>query len=174
MKAVKQRVQGEILAANGRYALLLRNTSPERDAAPLIYLRFAFITLGVEEHIFPSFLLDDWGSEIKSLELYDWIDEFAPQFPRAELFGFEENGQETQLFLRELEQYNKWPCYAYRTVETAVSDGLLVEAILLPDASVTEPVKIKRPSWVKRPLHRAQVQWWQVSPGIQSASKILT
>jgi hypothetical protein len=174
MKAVKLRVQGKILSANGRYALLLQNANPERDASSLIYLRFAFITMGVEAHIFPSFLLDDWGSEIKSLELYNWIDEFAPQFPRAELFGFDESGQETQLFLRALEQYSKWPCYAYQGADTAVSAGSLIEAILLPDDSVTEPVKMKRPTWVKLALRRAQVKWWQVPQGIQSSEGILT
>ena len=134
MKAVNLQVQGKILAANGRYALLLQQPNPEPTAGPVIYLRFAFIIQGIEEHIFPAFLLDDWGSEIKSLALYDWVDEFAPQFPRAELFGFDQSGQETQLFLRELEQYSKWPCYAYPAADTAVAQSRLIEAILLPDA----------------------------------------
>lgn len=174
MKAVNLQVQGKILAANGRYALLLQQPNPEPTAGPVIYLRLAFITQGIEEHIFPAFLLDDWGSEIKSLALYDWVDEFAPQFPRAELFGFDQSGQETQLFLRELEQYSKWPCYAYPAADTAVAQGRLIEAILLPDADAAEPSKIKRPSWIERPLRRAQVQWWQVPPTIQSTAQILT
>lgn len=174
MKAVKQRVQGQLLAANGRFALLLQNIQPEPDAAPLIYVRYAFITLGVEEHIFPAFLLDDWGNEIKGLALYDWVAEFAPQFPRAELFGFDESGQETQLFLRELEQYAKWPCYAYPTADASIAEGVLIEAVLLPDETVTEPTKVKRPSWVERPLRQAQVQWWQVPPTTQTAAGILT
>lgn len=174
MKAVKQRVQGQLLAMNGRYALLLHDTHPEPEAPQLVYLRFAFVTVGVEEHFFPAFLLDDWGNEIKSLELYNWVDEFAVQFPRAELFGFDESGQETQLFLRELEPYGLLPCYAYPAADTAVSDGVLVEAIMLPDEGVTEPVKIKRPSEVKRPLRRARVQWWRVAPKTQSTEGILT
>jgi len=174
MKAVKLRVQGQILPANGRFALLLHNPTPEPDAPQLVYLRLAFTTLEVEEPVFPGFVLDDWGNEVKSLNLYDWFEEFAPQFPRAELFGFDVAGQETQLFLRELEQYSKWPCYAYPAADTAVSQGRLIEAILLPDESVTEPLKIKRPSWVERPLRRARVQWWQVPPATQSAARILT
>ena len=174
MKAVKQRVSGRIFEANGRYALLLQNIQPDPEAKQLIYLRFAFITMGAEEHIFPGFLLDDWGNEIKSLELYNWVDEFAPQFPRAELFGVDESGQETQLFLRELEQYSKWPCYAYAAAETPIDEGCLVETILLPDETITEPVKIKRPSWVERPLQRARVQWWLVPSVIQTVDSILT
>ena len=174
MKAVKQRVAGQIFELNGRFALMLHNNHPEPDARQLLYLRCAFITVGVEEPIFPAFLLDDWGNEIKSLELYNWVDEFAPQFPRAELFGFDASGQETQLFLRELEQYNQWPCYAYTAADTPIQEGVLVEAILLPDETVTEPVKIKRPSWVERPLRRARVQWWQIPPTLQTAVGILT
>lgn len=174
MRAVKLQVQGQILSANGRFALLLHNPHPEPESSSLVYLRLAFITVGVEEYIFPAFLLDDWGHEIKSLAVYDWVDEFAPQFPRAELFGFDRTGQETQLFLRELEQYSKWPCYAYPAANTAVTDGRRIEAILLPDETVRAPEKIKRPGWVERPLRRAQVQWWQVPPAIQSIAEILT
>ncbi len=174
MKAIKQCVAGRIFEANGSYALLLQHVHPELEAKQLVYLRHAFITMGAEEHIFPGFLLDDWGNEIKSLELYNWVDEFAPQFPRAELFGVDESGQETQLFLRELEQYSKWPCYAYAAVDTPINEGVLITAILLPDETVNEPVQIKRPSWVERPLRRAQVQWWQVPPTIQSLDGILT
>jgi hypothetical protein len=174
MKAVNFRVQGRILEANGRYALLLHDTQPKPEAGPLLYLRLAFTTAGVEEPVFPAFLLDDWGNEIKSTDLYKWVDEFAPQFPRAELFGFDAAGQETQLFLRELELVGKWPCYAYPAAATPVGEGVLVEAILLPDEAVGKPVKIKRPSWVERPLRRARVQWWQVPPTIQTIAGILT
>jgi hypothetical protein len=174
MKAVKLQVQGQILAANGRFALLLQQPNPDSKTKSSIYLRFAFVTQGIEEHIFPAFLLDDWGSEIKSLALYDWVDQFAPQFPRAELFGFDQSGQETQLFLRELEQYSQWPCYAYPAADTAVHQGHRIEAILLPDAAAIKPVKIKRPGWVERPLRRAQTQWWQVPTTIQSIAQILT
>ncbi|MEJ2747503.1 MAG: hypothetical protein P8183_06300, partial [Anaerolineae bacterium] len=132
MKAVKLRVQGQILPANGRFALLLHHLTPKPDAPQLVYLRLAFTTLEVEQPIFPGFVLDDWGNEIKSLALYTWFEEFASRFPRAELFGFDAQGRETQLFLRELEQYSKWPCYAYPAADTAVSDGVRIEAILLP------------------------------------------
>ena len=174
MKAIKQRVQGEILSANGRFALLLQNPVPEQDAASILYLRFAFTTLTVEEPVFPAFLLDDWGNEIKSLALYNWVDEFGPQFPRAELFGFDLNGVETQLFLRELEQYSKWPCYAYPSGDTAVSQGVLIEAILLPDDTVTDPAPIKRPAALSLPLRRARVHWWQLPSGISEIGGILT
>lgn len=174
MKAIKQRVAAEIMEANGRYAILLHNVQPEPEAKQLIYLRHAFITIGAEEHIFPGFLLDDWGSEIKSLAVYDWVDEFAPQFPRAELFGFDESGQETQLFLRELEPYSKWPCYAYPAGDSPINQGVLIEAVLLPDKTTPAPIQIKRPSWVERPLRRARVQWWQVPPTTQSLDTILT
>ncbi len=166
MKAIRQRVQGRLLQANGRSALLLTHPKPAPDAANLLYLRYALVTMGREDHIFPSFLMDDWGSEVRGLKLYRWVRENGDDFPRAEIFGFEADGQETQLFLRELELYHKLPCYLYPTQETLLTQGTLLDAILLPDASVSEPVQVKRPSseMVKRPLRTAQVSWWLVPP----------
>ena len=54
MKAVKQRVQGKLIEQNGRFHLLLTNPKPERDADDLIYLRYAFVVMGPEDHIFPA------------------------------------------------------------------------------------------------------------------------
>ena len=166
MKTVKQRVSGRLVEGNGRYALLLLDDKPGKNAAGLLYLRYAFVTQGTESPIFPAFILDDWGGEIKSLALYDWFHEYADQFPRAEVFGLDGNGRETQRFLRELDLYSRWPCYAYTTPNAPVTDGLLVEAILLPGESIQEPVKIKRPSEVKRPLCSAKASWWRVNPAI--------
>lgn len=164
MKIVTYRVSGRLLGGDGRFALLLLDDQPEKEGPDLIYLRYPFVSLGLETLIFPAFILDDWGSEIKSVGLYEWFAEFGAQFPRAEVFGLDENGRETQRFVRELEQYSKLPCLAFANLKTPLADGNLVEAILLPDDASGSPVKIKRPSWVKRPLRSAKVSWWQVHP----------
>ena len=83
------------------------------------FLRTAYLRRGTEQPIFPAFLLDDWGSEIRKLELYRWVAEFGDQFPRAELFGFDANGLETQQFLRDLEIHLPLPLFA--TAERAAS-----------------------------------------------------
>lgn len=167
MRAARQRIQGKLLQENGRFALLLTNPKPDRDADDLHYLGFALVTLGREEHIFPSFLLDDWGNEIKGVKLFRWIRENGNEFPRAEIFGYEKDGSETQVFARALELYVTLPCYVYNSRTALVTEGSLLSAILLPDASVTEAQRIKRPSSdaMKRPLRSARVQWWQVPPG---------
>ena len=166
MRAARQRVQGKLLEENGRFALLLTNPKPDRDADNLHYLGFALVTLGPNDHVFPSFVLDDWGNEIRGVKLFRWIRENGNEFPRAEIFGYEKDGSETQLFTRALELYVTLPCYAYDSREALVTDGNLLKAILLPDASVTTPQRIKRPSSqeMKRPLRSARVQWWRVPP----------
>lgn len=161
MRVVTQRVQGKLLVDNGRYALLLLNQEPEQTADALLYLRFAYVFQGVETPIFPVSLLDDWGNEVEKKALFDWVREFADEFPRAELFGYEWDGTETQCFLRELELMEKLHCYAYTNKNAPLSDGVRVEAVLLADDGVAEVVKIKRPSVVKRPLSLAKLSWYQ-------------
>ncbi|KAA3657748.1 MAG: hypothetical protein DWQ04_27175 [Chloroflexi bacterium] len=166
MRAARQRVQGKLLEENGRFALRLTNPKPDRDADNLLYVGYALVTLGREDHIFPSFVLDDWGNEIKGVKLFRWIRENGNEFPRAEIFGYEKDGSETQLFARALELYVTLPCYVYDSRTAPVTDGHLLKAILLPDDAVTVPQRIKRPSSevMKRPLRSARVQWWLVPP----------
>lgn len=162
MKTVIQRISGQLLERDGRYALRLDNNKPEKGAANLLYLRFAFPVQETEALIFPAFILDDWGGEIKSWALYAWFYEFAVQFPRAEVFGCDGAGRETQRFLRELEPYSKLPCFAYPHPDTPLADGRLVEFILLPDKTCQEPTVCERPSELKRPLRSARVHWQRV------------
>jgi hypothetical protein len=166
VKAVTQSVQGSLFTEDGRAALLLQDNQPQAETADSLYLRFAFVTREREERILPALILDDWGAEIKSLNLYEWVNEFGDQFPRAELFGFDLDGQERQYFLRELELYARLPCYAYAHRYTPLSEGLPVEAILLPREEAAAPRPTKRPIQMKRPLRTARVSWWQVPPAI--------
>ena len=155
---------------NGRTALLLKDGRPAVETADVLYLRYAFVTQGVESHILPAFVLDDWGKEIKWLELYEWVREYGDQFPRAEVFGFDLSGKTTQVFLRELDLVSKLPCYAYPAKETPLAAGSLVEAILLPDPGVTTVEKAKRPpaTEVGQPLRSARVSWWRATPSLTS------
>ena len=164
MRAVGQRVAGELLEQKSRSGLILHDLRPNKESANLIILRYAFVTRdpGGGDHIFPAFILDDWGREIRSLKLYRWVHENGEQFPRGEIFGFEQDGRETQCFLRELEHYARLPCYAYHGREIAVSEGHLIDAILLPDSSTLEPQKIARPADLRRPLRAARVTWWRI------------
>lgn len=152
LKAIKQKVHGLIVAGEAGGVLL-------DDTADPIYLRYAFVTLGPEEHILPAFLLDDWGKEVKGLTLYDWIEENGLYFPRAEIFGFKASGQKTQIFLRELDLVLKLRCYAYPTAETPLKDGILVETVFLPDGSVMEPTPTKRPPKAPKLLAKSAVRW---------------
>lgn len=152
------------MVQEGRAALILRQPKPDSETTAVLSLRFAFVTRGPGggDHIFPSFILDDWGREIRSLALYDWVRENGQRFPRAEIFGFERDGRETQCFLRELELYARLPCYVYRSADQPVAEGLRLDAILLPHDSVQRPLRIEKPDGIERPLRAAWVTWWQI------------
>ncbi len=164
MRAVGQRVVGKLQRQGNRTGLILNALKPNKEAANLITLRYAFIIRGPGDgaHIFPALILDDWGREIRSLQLYRWVRENGDQFPRAEIFGFEQDGRETQCFLREIELYARYPCYAFDQQERSVPEGHLVEAILLPDDSTKTPLRVAKPEEVQGPLRSARVTWWRI------------
>lgn len=158
MKLLQQTIAGVLYPA-GTQAVLLWDESAEP-----IYLRFVLPELEREEGIFPAFLLDDWGKEIKSLALYDWVRENGSQFPRAEVFGVDQNGVEAQAFLRELDLFVKYPVYAYSEKSAPVTAGQRLTAIVLANPQATTPERIKRPANLVGPLRYAQVSWWQANP----------
>jgi hypothetical protein len=164
VRAIKQHVHGTLFSQGNHHALLLLNLEPPSKAPESLYLRYAFVRQGEEEPILPAFVLDDWGSEIRGLSLYEWVREYGYQFPRAELFGFDQDGQEAQCFLRELELSTGLLCYTYLVEDAPLRDGALIEALALPDESVPTAAKIKRPSDIPRPLRSAKAGWWLVNP----------
>jgi hypothetical protein len=168
MKLLHQRVNG-VLHRVGEQGVVVW----DETAGPL-YLRFLLPEVEREEGIFPAFLLDDWGQEIKSLELYEWVRENGAQFPRAEIFGIDRYGREVQAFLRELELFGKYPCYAYEDKAAPVTAGVLVAAVVAADPATGEPQRIKRPAEVTGPLRYARVSWWQGNPAWTEWSRFLT
>ncbi|MBK8985034.1 MAG: hypothetical protein IPM39_02975 [Chloroflexi bacterium] len=166
LKPVRQHVHGRLIQANGRTALILLDAQPAAKTADSLYLRFALVVRGPEDHVLPGLLLDDWGHEIRGLEIYQFIRDHGDSFPRAEVFGFDMDGSETQLFLRSLELHVRWPCYVYTSTDVPLVEGLRLHAILLPTAGVAAPQAIKKPDQaaIERPLRGAQVSWWQVPP----------
>jgi hypothetical protein len=164
MKAIKHHIHGTLFQANGRSAILLLDANPAQPTADSLYLRYVLVTLGPEEHIFPAFVLDDWGTERNTLELYAWVEDEGNRFPRAELFGFDPDGSETQAFLRALELYTRLPVYVYPAKGTPLAEGVLLEAILLPTEGATAVTPIPRPTHLERPLCNARVRWYQASP----------
>jgi hypothetical protein len=163
MRAITQHIYGTMMTSAEKTAVLLREPAPVAPATDSLYLRFAFIIRGPEEHVFPALALDDWGTEIRGLELYQWVRQYGEQFPRAELFGYDPDGSKTQFFLRELELYARLPCYVYQDAQAVVGAGRLVQSIALPTSQVTTPIRLPHPpAGIDRPLRGAHVSWWQV------------
>ena len=134
---------------HGRFqdnTLTLINATPTEKTAVSLHLLFPFTTRGDEVHIFPASLLDDWGTEIRGAKLYDWVRENGEHFPRAEMFGVDDNGRFTQEFIRGFELYFRFPCYLHQT-----DDRPLVNTIILPATM--------RRKDLPYPLRRAKVTW---------------
>ena len=142
------------LHIHGRFqdsTLTLINATPTEETAVSLHLLFPFITRGDEIHIFPVSLLDDWGTEIRGLQLYEWVRENGEQFPRAELFGMDKNGRSTQEFLRGLEIYFRFPCYLHPADSPLHIGNIPIKTIILP--ANTERKNLPYP------LRRANVTW---------------
>lgn len=166
MKIIQQHVHGRLFSANGRRALLLMNATPETETTSSFYLCFALVVQGSEEHILPALVKNDWGNERRGLDVYAWLEEEGHHFPRSEIFGFDPDGTETQCFLRALEFVTRLPCYLFQSKNAAVVEGVLLNAILLPDESASRPYQTQQPAHLARPLAAAAVSWWRVHPDI--------
>ena len=159
MKPITQQLPGRLYPKDNALALLLD------DPAGVVYLRYALVVGGPERHVLPAVVLDDWGHELKTLDLYRWIDTEGQRFPRAELFGYEMNGAETQYFLRDLEIFFRYPCYVYPEPQAPVPAGILLQHVLQPDPTLPAgPQAGQSPASTPWPLHRANVQWWRANP----------
>ena len=165
MQPLTQKVEGILYRRGDSTGLLLTK------AAGNLYLRFAFIIQGTEKLLFPALALDDWGRERNALSLYRWVYQEGQRFPRAEVFGFTASGQETQLFLRDLEIFFNYPCYAYAGRKSPVSEGVRLDVIFVeagqPPAT---PEKIPPPTAGGWPLRHAAVNWQKATaPALAAA-----
>jgi hypothetical protein len=165
VNTIAHSVNGRLYVREGQYGLLLD------EAAESVLLRYALLTQGEEQPFFPRLLLDDWGNEIRGRSLYQWVRDNALRFPRAELFGLDIAGNETQYFLRDLENVEPFPCYAYPDTALHLSKGLLLKRVFLADAGATQPLKIKCPQEQETPLCLARLSWWRVAPDVLVAHK---
>jgi hypothetical protein len=156
MAPIWQQINGKLIFVGDQAVLWLDNQSKP------VFLRYALRVRETEVEIFPESLLDDWGHEIKSLDLYDWIQENGFQFPRAEIFGFDRMGKRRQFFLRELDLMARYPCYAFESSQTPITKGVLVRANLIPNRHINQPKPIKRPPEIEGPMRNALVSWWHV------------
>lgn len=159
-KAIWHKVKGRLFLQAAPNGLLWLDESAASD----IYLRYALVTIGREDEIFPALLLDDWGNEMRKLDIYRWMREEGDLFPRAELFGYDWQGQEEQCFLRELELHLRLPCYAYLDPEAPLAQGVRLGDIMLPQPALAAPERIKRPDFINPPLRYARLNWWQGPP----------
>lgn len=170
-EAIKQRIFGRIyedgvLWAAGRIRSgeteWFNDIPPTAPEPTLYYVRYALTERGTEAPILPSSLLDDWGNEITKLKLYKFLRDEGDLYPRSEVFGFDLEGRERQNFVRELELFEKYPCYVYTDVNQPIESGQRINTVAVITDTVTEIGPIKPPKTVPQPLRRSRVEWYGV------------
>ena len=158
MSAIALTVEGTIFSNDEHVAFMLRPGDKSH------VFRLGFVLRGSEEALFPESLLDDWGHEIATVELYDWVRENGPRFPRAEIFGFDSKGRPAQCFVRDVDLMAGYACYIFELAGAAMTTGLPLDAILLPEPGFDRPRRLPSPAGIDPPLAGAGVTWWAVDP----------
>lgn len=157
MKPLTLQINGRRFIRQNNHALLLN------DAAPAQAVRLALVIRGTEQHVFPALALDDWGREKKGSGLYRWLYEEGPRFPRAEVFGFNSAGTQTQIFLRDLELSFRYPCFVYENTDASVEEGHRLHTIFVAGPpQQSGPVEIAPPEDLSWSVRHAAVRWRQV------------
>jgi hypothetical protein len=149
------------LFTNGEQTALLLSHEGDRHL-----LRLGYIFRGSEEIFLPETLLDDWGHEVRGVELYRWVKKNAEHFPRAELFGHDLTGQTVQCFMREIDLTARFGCYIYRHATDELSDGVALEAILVLAEDAEQRAVNEAPPNVSFPLRQADVKWGVVGSSL--------
>lgn len=157
MSVIAEEVAGILLVEGSRTALELV------DRGQRVYLCYGLQTFAEDLVILPEVVLDDWGRQIRGLQLYEWVQESGQRFPRAEVFGYDPAGTRQQYFLREIDLMAKYPSYAYVSRDSPVSEGRLLEAALIPIPSGEGHRQRRRPPEIAGPLRNARVEWWEIS-----------
>ncbi len=164
MAAIRHKIVGRLLTSGDQTWLIWLDRAA-LDAPFIVshtlFLRYALVERGTEQPIFPELALDDWGHERTGLELYRWVEAEGDLFPRAELFGYTWHGQPIQRFLREIELGFLFPCYIYSDPAAALDAGRRLDAIILPDDTLTQTEPASPPAAFPLALRRAHVSWWR-------------
>ena len=164
MPGISFRVTGKLFSDGERAALLLT------DGGRRFNLRLGLVLHGSEEHFLPETLLDDWGHEIGGAELYHWVKENGPHFPRAELFGQDPSGQPQQCFVRDLDPTAKYICYIIHHDTGAVDHAIRIDAIILPIENTSQRRLNLVPAHIPFPMRQADVVWWALDPELARRS----
>jgi hypothetical protein len=156
MGAVGERLHGRVLSDDNQAALILD------PIGGTLLVRYALVQTGSGKHILPETILDDWGHEIRGLQIYSWVRENGPRFPRAEVFGFEPTGSRTQCFMRELELMSRYPCYIYPDEGYPIAAGVKLDAAIIVEPGSAAPRPIRDLSAVPGLLADGQLKWWTI------------
>jgi hypothetical protein len=157
MTAIYQSINGKLLSGHGAGALLIGSSFTS------IYLRYGLTEKDTGRVVIPEVLLDDWGHEKGSIDLYSWIQENGDHFPRAEIFGFDLEGHQRQYLLRELDLMARYPCFGFPDLEMGISEGVRIEIIMTCSEELIKPHRVSRSQAASWPLRNAAVSWYMAN-----------
>jgi hypothetical protein len=170
MKPIQQKLSGKLFVDGARSALWLALAEDGISAEnyPIqpteLFARYALVQYGSEAPLFPAFLLDDWGNELKGAKLYSWLVRQGHLYPRSEIFGYDLYGRETQRFVKEIEIDD--PCYCYINADrhASVAIGTLINTVVVANPASTTPVESQPPAIIGAPLRKVRATWYQIPP----------
>jgi hypothetical protein len=170
MKPIQQKLSGKLFVDGARSALWLALAEDGISAEnyPIqpteLFARYALVQYGSEAPLFPAFLLDDWGNELKGAKLYGWIQRQGHLYPRSEIFGYDLYGRETQRFVKEIEIHDPCYCYIYSDRQASIADGTLINTIIVANAATNKTTPIQPPAMIGAPLRTVRANWLEISP----------
>lgn len=156
MAEVWLKLRARLISVHERNAIVLQ------EGPNPIWVSLAFVERESAELILPASILDDWGREITSLDLYHWVSKNGEQFPRAEIFGVRPNGIPVQRFLREIDLTATLPCYACDNFKEALASMVQVDSVFIINAEIEEAERISPPEHISFPFRSIKAHWWQI------------
>ena len=73
-------------------------------------------------------------------------------------------GERVECFVRELDLTASYICLAYSDASTTLTEGVRIDAVLLPAAGTSRRRLERAPDNISFPLRKAEVKWWLVEP----------
>ncbi len=113
---VQHTLQGRVWQCDSETVLVLDNTMPKGRvlASPPVTLRYAIPMLGPAHlAVIPAVFVSERGLLLYGEQAWRFVVENYQLYPRAEVFGLNTEGENVQIFLRELDFGAEYRVYAY-------------------------------------------------------------
>lgn len=135
------------------------------EATERVYLAYALVTQGPEYQTSPSVLLDDWGNQVGSLNLYARGDSSRTgcAFRAPRCLASRRPARRLNISYATWKLFGRFPVYAFSEAGAPAASGVLVRDVLVPDAATAGPQLTEPPQEIVIPLREGQLRWWRIN-----------